>query len=76
MLVCFDFIQLSDFGLATWASTSSSHITCTDVAGTFGLVLSNPSKTYHPFLSIHATENVFRAILNYVLHPFMQLYGS
>ncbi|KAK4572685.1 hypothetical protein RGQ29_030922, partial [Quercus rubra] len=29
--------QLSDFGLAVWASTSSSHITCTDVAGTFGL---------------------------------------
>ncbi|XP_042517500.1 lectin-domain containing receptor kinase VI.4 [Macadamia integrifolia] len=28
--------QLSDFGLATWASASSSHITCTDVAGTFG----------------------------------------
>ncbi|OIW04513.1 hypothetical protein TanjilG_13895 [Lupinus angustifolius] len=28
--------QLSDFGLARWASTSSSHITCTDVAGTFG----------------------------------------
>ncbi|XVE95553.1 hypothetical protein REPUB_Repub02eG0107800 [Reevesia pubescens] len=28
--------QLSDFGLAIWASTSSSHITCTDVAGTFG----------------------------------------
>ncbi|WOG97226.1 hypothetical protein DCAR_0416566 [Daucus carota subsp. sativus] len=28
--------QLSDFGLATWASTTSSHITCTDVAGTFG----------------------------------------
>lgn len=28
--------QLSDFGLAKWASTSSSHITCTDVAGTFG----------------------------------------
>ncbi|KAK9110312.1 hypothetical protein Sjap_018372 [Stephania japonica] len=28
--------QLSDFGLATWASTSSSHVTCTDVAGTFG----------------------------------------
>ncbi|XP_077224745.1 protein kinase STUNTED-like isoform X2 [Tasmannia lanceolata] len=28
--------QLSDFGLATWASTSSSHITCSDVAGTFG----------------------------------------
>ncbi|XP_042514532.1 serine/threonine-protein kinase PAK 6-like [Macadamia integrifolia] len=28
--------QLSDFGLATWASTSSSQITCTDVAGTFG----------------------------------------
>ncbi|KAF3955590.1 hypothetical protein CMV_019202 [Castanea mollissima] len=28
--------QLSDFGLAVWASTSSSHITCTDVAGTFG----------------------------------------
>ncbi|XP_027331350.1 probable receptor-like protein kinase At3g17420 isoform X2 [Abrus precatorius] len=27
--------QLSDFGLAKWAS-SSSHITCTDVAGTFG----------------------------------------
>ncbi|KAL2347214.1 hypothetical protein Fmac_001214 [Flemingia macrophylla] len=27
--------QLSDFGLASWAS-SSSHITCTDVAGTFG----------------------------------------
>ncbi|XP_052191561.1 protein kinase STUNTED-like [Diospyros lotus] len=28
--------QLSDFGLAKWASASSSHITCTDVAGTFG----------------------------------------
>ncbi|RAL48163.1 hypothetical protein DM860_005587 [Cuscuta australis] len=28
--------QLSDFGLAKWASTTSSHITCTDVAGTFG----------------------------------------
>ncbi|CAJ1974284.1 unnamed protein product [Sphenostylis stenocarpa] len=28
--------QLSDFGLAKWASTSSSHITCTDVSGTFG----------------------------------------
>ncbi|XP_058753215.1 protein kinase STUNTED-like [Vicia villosa] len=28
--------RLSDFGLATWASTSSSYITCTDVAGTFG----------------------------------------
>ncbi|KAE7997556.1 hypothetical protein FH972_002181 [Carpinus fangiana] len=27
--------QLSDFGLASWASTSSN-ITCTDVAGTFG----------------------------------------
>ncbi|KAF5749068.1 L-type lectin-domain containing receptor kinase II.1-like [Tripterygium wilfordii] len=28
--------QLSDFGLAKWASISSSHITCSDVAGTFG----------------------------------------
>ncbi|XVF64488.1 hypothetical protein PTKIN_Ptkin09bG0173700 [Pterospermum kingtungense] len=28
--------QLSDFGLAKWKSTSASHITCTDVAGTFG----------------------------------------
>ncbi|KAL3504289.1 hypothetical protein ACH5RR_034130 [Cinchona calisaya] len=28
--------QLSDFGLAKWASTTLSHITCTDVAGTFG----------------------------------------
>ncbi|EXB28442.1 Proline-rich receptor-like protein kinase PERK1 [Morus notabilis] len=28
--------QLSDFGLAKWASTTTSHITCTDVAGTFG----------------------------------------
>jgi serine/threonine protein kinase len=28
--------QLSDFGLAKWASTTSSHVTCTDVAGTFG----------------------------------------
>ncbi|XP_059631737.1 protein kinase STUNTED-like [Cornus florida] len=28
--------QLSDFGLAKWASTSSSFITCNDVAGTFG----------------------------------------
>ncbi|KAJ8625449.1 hypothetical protein MRB53_033979 [Persea americana] len=33
--------QLSDFGLATWASTSSSHITCSDVAGTFGKPISN-----------------------------------
>ncbi|PKI44709.1 hypothetical protein CRG98_034886, partial [Punica granatum] len=28
--------QLSDFGLAKWASTFPTHITCTDVAGTFG----------------------------------------
>ncbi|CAK8570308.1 unnamed protein product [Lathyrus sativus] len=28
--------QLSDFGLAKWASSSSSYTTCTDVAGTFG----------------------------------------
>ncbi|KAI4337864.1 hypothetical protein L6164_016233 [Bauhinia variegata] len=28
--------QLSDFGLAKWASSSSSYITCTDVVGTFG----------------------------------------
>ncbi|KAF7816806.1 putative receptor-like serine/threonine-protein kinase [Senna tora] len=28
--------QLSDFGLAKWMSASSSHITCTVVAGTFG----------------------------------------
>lgn len=28
--------QLSDFGLAKWASTSSSHIICSDVSGTFG----------------------------------------
>nr|TKS18629.1 kinase family protein [Populus alba] len=28
--------QLSDFGLAKWEPTSSSHIICTDVAGTFG----------------------------------------
>ncbi|GAV87536.1 Pkinase domain-containing protein/Usp domain-containing protein [Cephalotus follicularis] len=28
--------QLSDFGLAQWASTSSTNIFCTDVAGTFG----------------------------------------
>ncbi|XP_057973395.1 protein kinase STUNTED-like [Malania oleifera] len=28
--------QLSDFGLAKWASTSSAQIICSDVAGTFG----------------------------------------
>ncbi|KAF8011114.1 hypothetical protein BT93_J1662 [Corymbia citriodora subsp. variegata] len=28
--------QLCDFGLAKWASNSSTYITCTDVAGTFG----------------------------------------
>ncbi|KAK4747343.1 hypothetical protein SAY87_026380 [Trapa incisa] len=28
--------QLSDFGLSLWASSSSTHITCTEVAGTFG----------------------------------------
>lgn len=28
--------QLCDFGLARWASASSTHITCSDVAGTFG----------------------------------------
>nr|KAJ0223150.1 hypothetical protein LSAT_V11C200059590 [Lactuca sativa] len=30
--------SLSDFGLARWGSTTSSHITCTDVAGTFGMI--------------------------------------
>ncbi|KAK7831026.1 receptor-like cytosolic serine/threonine-protein kinase rbk2 [Quercus suber] len=33
--------QLSDFGLAGWASTSS-HVTCTDVAGTFGCRANTP----------------------------------
>ncbi|GFY85567.1 kinase with adenine nucleotide alpha hydrolases-like domain-containing protein [Actinidia rufa] len=33
--------QLSDFGLAKWASTSSQPIICTDVAGTFGKPISN-----------------------------------
>lgn len=28
--------QLSDFGLAKWASTTTSHIICNDVVGTFG----------------------------------------
>ncbi|KNA07465.1 hypothetical protein SOVF_171640 [Spinacia oleracea] len=28
--------QLSDFGLATWSSSASSHLTSSDVAGTFG----------------------------------------
>eukprot|EP01018_Ginkgo_biloba_P019101 Gb_33107 [translate_table: standard] len=28
--------QLSDFGLARWAPMTSSHITCSDVVGTFG----------------------------------------
>ncbi|KAL6515503.1 hypothetical protein OROHE_018537 [Orobanche hederae] len=28
--------KLSDFGLAKWASATSTHVTCTDVAGTFG----------------------------------------
>lgn len=28
--------QLSDFGLAKWASTTSAYITCSDVVGTFG----------------------------------------
>lgn len=32
--------QLSDFGLASWAS-GSSHFICTDVAGTFGYVVSS-----------------------------------
>ncbi|KAK9291779.1 hypothetical protein L1049_019729 [Liquidambar formosana] len=36
--------QLSDFGLATWAATSSSHMACTDVAGTFG----KPINSEHP----------------------------
>nr|KAJ0217979.1 hypothetical protein LSAT_V11C300126670 [Lactuca sativa] len=30
--------SLSGFGLAKWGSTTSSHITCTDVAGTFGMI--------------------------------------
>lgn len=32
-------LQLSDFGLATWASNCSLHIGAADVAGTFGLAL-------------------------------------
>lgn len=39
-LICLFLFQLSDFGLAKWATTTSSHITCTDVAGTFGYVTS------------------------------------
>ncbi|CAK7346908.1 unnamed protein product [Dovyalis caffra] len=36
VLKLFWYSQLSDFGLAKWAPTSSSHKICTDVAGTFG----------------------------------------
>ena len=32
-------LQLADFGLALWASSSSSHMTFNDVAGTFGFVI-------------------------------------
>lgn len=39
-LIGISLFQLSDFGLAKWATTTSSHITCTDVAGTFGYVTS------------------------------------
>ncbi|KAI7979265.1 Proline-rich receptor-like protein kinase PERK1 [Camellia lanceoleosa] len=38
-LVVYVGFQLSDFGLAKWASTSSSQITCTDVAGHLGFYL-------------------------------------
>lgn len=33
-MTCFQ--QLSDFGLAMWASTSAAPRVCNDVAGTFG----------------------------------------
>jgi hypothetical protein len=31
-------MQLSDFGLALWATDATPQTTCNDVAGTFGLV--------------------------------------
>lgn len=41
------FLQLSDFGLAMWASASAAPMICNDVAGTFGFEMlvidSNPS---------------------------------
>lgn len=46
-------LQLSDFGLASWAS-ASSHITCTDVAGTFGCVICSPVPI---FLLFSCTSN-------------------
>ncbi|MED6123480.1 hypothetical protein PIB30_049491 [Stylosanthes scabra] len=47
--------KLSDFGLAKWASTSSSQITCTDVAGTFGYL----APEYFMYGKVHDKIDVY-----------------
>lgn len=71
--------QLSDFGLASWAS-SCFQITCTDVAGTFGYAVSYPLlKCYIVYDFIHFIKLLILlnvVLIIYCFEHYSFLYGS
>lgn len=52
-------LQLSDFGLAKWASESTEPITCSDVAGTFGFVSISYSRELKMSFSFNCSTKLF-----------------
>ncbi|CAK7354752.1 unnamed protein product [Dovyalis caffra] len=65
--------QLSDFGLASWASTSC-HTTCTDVAGTFGYLA--PEYFMHGKVSDKVDVFAFGVVLLELLSGRMPINGE
>ncbi|XP_065875191.1 protein kinase STUNTED isoform X2 [Euphorbia lathyris] len=66
--------QLSDFGLASWDSTSSSQIMCTDVAGTFGYLA--PEYFMHGKVSDKVDVFAFGVVLLELLSGRMPIAGE
>ncbi|EEF46074.1 ATP binding protein, putative [Ricinus communis] len=66
--------QLSDFGLASWVSTSSSHMACTDVAGTFGYLA--PEYFLHGKVSDKVDVFAFGVVLLELLSGRMPINGE
>lgn len=52
--------RLSDFGLARWSSSASSHLSCSDIAGTFGFVALSSPMDRSDFFAVRRLQVFFR----------------